>query len=344
MSFVTHYGAKLHKDLIYVASNLAYVIFFEYLCTLFSAIARAMTDYTTYCPDSVLFERNPVCGVCWRVCMDMCEEWGGPIQFDLLASMEAADKLCQRLINNTWTLRGIEYYYHWLEAQLGFSRAALTCATATVCLSLRLMDDAPEPLQQMGADMLGLLWGEGGELYDNMRCAARQQDICLTATNYGEIPPDPNEEIKTENVELRYQVDQLSHELQTMSKQGEQYTIGTQNNNCTIYNAPVTINQYDKSSEVSSQPSDVTEVVVEEQHFSLLTAQCIKEGKAQKVEDELRSAAKGSAQKLIKCIRTNEALGYLDTKNMSSQALYDALNAYFGLKYSVRNFTIARNK
>ena len=302
-----------------------------------------MIDYATYRPDSVLFERNPVCGVCWRVCMDMCEEWGGPIQFDLLASMEAADRLCQRLINNTWTLRGIEYYYHWLEAQLGFSQAAITCATATVCLSLRLMDDAPKPLQQMGADMQGLLWGEGGELYDNMRCAARQQDICLTATNYGEIPPDPNEEIKTENVELRYQVDQLSHELQTMSKQTQQYNAPVYNNS-TVYNAPVTINQYDKFSEVSSQPSEVTEVVAEEQHFSLLTAQCIKEGKAQKVEDELRSAAKGSAQKLIKCIRTNEALGYLDTKNMSSQALYDALNAYFGLKYSVRNFTIARNK
>lgn len=296
-----------------------------------------MTDYTTYCPDSVLFERNPVCGVCWRVCMDMCEEWGGPIQFDLLASMEAADRLCQRLINNTWTLKGIEYYYHWLEAQLGFSQAAITCAAATVCLSLRLMDDAPEPLQQMGSDMQGLLWGEGGELYDNMRCAARQQDICLTASNYGEIPPDPNEEIKTENIELRYQVDQLSQELHAMSKQGEQYTIGTQNN----YYAPVTIHNY--PSKIGKETENKVEVVAEEQHFALLTAQCIKEGKVQKVEDELRSAAKGSAQKLIQCIRTNEALGYLDTKNMSSQALYDALNAYFGLKYSVRNFTKYRH-
>lgn len=296
-----------------------------------------MTDYTTYCPDSVLFERNPVCGVCWRVCMDMCEEWGGPIQFDLLASMEAADRLCQRLINNTWTLKGIEYYYHWLEAQLGFSQAAITCAAATVCLSLRLMDDAPEPLQQMGSDMQGLLWGEGGELYDNMRCAARQQDICLTASNYGEIPPDPNEEIKTENIELRYQVDQLSQELHAMSKQGEQYTIGTQNN----YYAPVTIHNY--PSKIGKEAENKVEVVAEEQHFALLTAQCIKEGKVQKVEDELRSAAKGSAQKLIQCIRTNEALGYLDTKNMSSQALYDALNAYFGLKYSVRNFTKYRH-
>ncbi len=72
--------------------------------------------------------------------------------------------------------------------------------------------------------------------------------------------------------------------------------------------------------------------------FALLTAQCIQEGKAEAVEAELRSAANGSAAKLVAAIRTNEALGYLDTKNMSSQALYDALNAYFGLRYKYQNF------
>jgi hypothetical protein len=308
-----------------------------------------MTDYTTYCPDSVLFERNPVCGVCWRVCMDMCEEWGGPIQFDLLASMEAADRLCQRLIRNTWTLQGIEYYYHWLEAQLGFSRAAITCAAATVCLSLRLMDDAPEPLRQMGSDMQGLLWGEGGELYDNMRCAARQQDICLMAANYGEIPPHPKEEIKTENTELRYQVDQLSQELHALSKQSDQHTNSTVYNG-PVYNAPVTIQNYNQrpssglTEDRPDAPDRIQTEIAEEKHFSLLTAQCIKEGKAQAVEAELRSAAKGSAQKLMHCIRTNEALGYLDTKNMSTQALYDALNAYFGLKYGYPNFAKYRRK
>ena len=317
-----------------------------------------MTDYTTYYPDSVLFERNPVCGVCWLVCKEMSEEWGGPIQFDLLASMEAADRLCQRLINNTWTLKGIEYYYHWLEAQLGFSKAAITCAAATVCLSLRLMDDAPEPLQQMGDDMQGLLWGEGGELYDNMRCAARQQDIYLTATNYGEIPPDPgaspqwNGESGLRREGQQDTQHQLSHEIQTMSKQIHQYNIGTQYNapvyNAPVYNAPVTIYNYDNRppSDDRAQTACADSVQIEdaeEQHFALLTAQCIKEGKAQVVEAELRSAASGSAQKLMQCIRTNEALGYIDTKNLSSQALYDALNAYFGLKYSVRNFTKYRH-
>ena len=96
--------------------------------------------------------------------------------------------------------------------------------------------------------------------------------------------------------------------------------------------------------DVQSAPIACSEKEQAQARFALLTAQCIQEGKAEAVEAELRSAANGSAAKLVAAIRTNEALGYLDTKNMSSQALYDALNAYFGLRYSVRNFTMARNK
>ena len=301
------------------------------------------SDYT-YTADSQLFQRNPVCGVCWRICMAMCEEWGGQINFDLLASMEVADRLCRRLINNTWTLCGIEYYYHWLESELGYSRPAITCATATVCLSLQLMEDAPQPLLQLGADMHGLLWGEGGELYANMRSAARQEDIYLSANHYGEIPPDPYAELKEENQLLAIENKQLREQIATMKK-GSTH-IGYNVENMTINMSGGTLVQHadlvqasgevivEKPSEVSSQ----TSVGASDSVFCLLTDQCRKEGKAQEVENELRSACV-SAPKLIKAIRTNEALGYLDTKNMSSQALYNALNDYFGLKYTVRNFT-----
>lgn len=272
--------------------------------------------------------------------MAMCEEWDGQINFDLLGSMEVADKLCRRLIANAWTLSGVEYYYHWLEGQLGFSRPAVTCATAVVCLTLRLMEGLNEGLHQLGEDMRGLLWGEAGELYDNMRSEARRQDIYLDATNYGEMPPDPNEETKAENIELKYQIDQLSQKLQTMTKQFNQYNAPVYKDS-TVYNAPVTINNYMSKEESRAEEA---EVVDEEQHFALLTAQCIQEGKAQAVEAELRSAASGSAQKLMQCIRTNEALGYLDTKNMSSQALYNELNAYFGLTYKYQNFAKYRRE
>lgn len=301
-----------------------------------------------YIADHPLFQRNPVCALCWHECMAMCEEWDGHINFDLLGSMEVADRLCRRLIANAWTLSGVEYYYHWLEGQLGFSRPAVTCATAVVCLTLRLMEGLNEGLHQLGDDMRGLLWGEAGELYDNMRSEARRQDISLDATNYGEIPPDPNEELKNINYELTTQVNQLSQELHDMKQQISQYNIDTQNNNYgTIYNAPVTINNYaDRPSSTDSAQTENMEnaVVSEEPHFALLTAQCIQEGKTQAVESELRSAASGSAQKLMQCIRTNEALGYLDTKNMSSQALYDELNAYFGLKYKYQNFAKYRRE
>ena len=302
------------------------------------------TDYT-YAADSQLFARNPVCEICWRICMEMCEEWGGQINFDLLASMEVADRLCRRLINNTWTLCGIEYYYHWLESELGYSRPAITCATATVCLSLQLMEDAPQPLLQLGADMHGLLWGEGGELYANMRSAARQEDIYLSANHYGEIPPDPYAELKEENQLLAIENKQLREQIANMKK-GSTH-IGYNVENMTINMSGGTLVQHadlvqasgevivEKPSEVSSQ----TSVGTSDSVFCLLTDQCRKEGKTEIVEAELRSAAKESASKLIATININEALGYLDTKNMSSQALYNALNDYFELKYTVRNFT-----
>lgn len=301
------------------------------------------TDYT-YAADSQLFVRNPVCEICWRICMEMCEEWGGQINFDLLASMEVADRLCRRLINNTWTLCGIEYYYHWLESELGYSRPAITCATATVCLTLQLMEDAPQPLLQLGADMYGLLWGEGGELYANMRSAARQEDIYLSANHYGEIPPDPYAEIKEENQLLAIENKQLREQIANMKKGSTPQTVikvaGNyidihDNTHCTIYATEAPQATQEKPSEVSSQ----TSVGASDSVFCLLTDQCRKEGKTEIVEAELRSAAKESASKLIATININEALGYLDTKNMSSQALYNALNDYFGLKYTVRNFT-----
>lgn len=196
----------------------------------------------------MLFERNPVCGVCWRECMAMCEEWDGHINFDLLGSMEAADRLCRRLIAGAWALGGVDYYYHWLEGQLSFSIPAIMCATATVCLSLRLMDNLPEPLRQLSEDMRGLLWGEGGLLYDNMRSAARIQDISLSAANYGDFPPDPQSGLKTDNENLRHENAILKQQLHTMAEnqaknQTTVYNYGTYNDihdnpNATIITAP----------------------------------------------------------------------------------------------------------
>jgi len=55
------------------------------------------------------------------------------------------------------------------------------------------------------------------------------------------------------------------------------------------------------------------------------------------VENELRSASV-SAPKLIRSIRTNEALGYLDTQNLSSRDLFNRLNDHFDLPFKERCF------
>ncbi len=96
--------------------------------------------------------------------------------------------------------------------------------------------------------------------------------------------------------------------------------------------------------DVQSAPIACSEKEQAQARFALLTAQCIQEGKAEAVEAELRSAANGSAAKLVAAIRTNEALGYLDTKNMSSTELYNVLNRHFGLRYKLRNFTRYREQ
>ena len=112
------------------------------------------------------------------------------------------------------------------------------------------------------------------------------------------------------------------------------------NTHCTIYATEAPEATQEKPSEVSSQ----TSVGASDSVFCLLTDQCRKEGKTEIVEAELRSAAKESASKLIATININEALGYLDTKNMSSQALYNALNDYFGLPFKAHNFAKYRSK
>lgn len=79
--------------------------------------------------------------------------------------------------------------------------------------------------------------------------------------------------------------------------------------------------------------------------FPLLSDQCRKENKVEAVEAELRAACRGTAVALWKTIRTNEALGYLITKNMSASKIYHAFADYFGeLPYNERNFRDARNK
>lgn len=77
--------------------------------------------------------------------------------------------------------------------------------------------------------------------------------------------------------------------------------------------------------------------------FSRITPKAYADGSAQSVEDELRLASI-HAPSLIKAIRTNEALGDLDTTNLQSSELYHLLDDHYHLQFKQRNFTKYRNK
>ena len=101
---------------------------------------------------------------------------------------------------------------------------------------------------------------------------------------------------------------------------------------------PYTAEKPSPTSSLESAPD-----VGSEHLFCRITKAAYDQGKAQKVELELRSACV-SAPKLIKAIRFYEALGYLDTQNLSSVTLYELLNEHFGLPFKQRNFNNYRSK
>lgn len=139
--------------------------------------------------------------------------------------------------------------------------------------------------------------------------------------------------------------------IMSLKNQGGIINIGTYNDNSREYN--IDARGKDLSSIMSSiEVEDIvpSSSVSSECHsdnscsfFCRITKAAYDAGKAPLVEKELRSACV-SAPKLIKTIRTNEALGYLDTQNLSSKELYELLDEHFGLTFKQRNFDTYRSK
>ena len=168
-----------------------------------------------------LSERNPVCALAFRVCRDMCMEYGN-IQFNLLKSIETADYLLAHLVENAWDPPSVKWCYHWLENQLSNSPPAIMCACATVSISISVMNDAPEPLRSLGLDIRCLIYGEASGIYENLYDAVYQADITLSAIDYGLTPTDETEETIPQ--------EETTHTKENMNQQ---------NNNSTVYNGPV---------------------------------------------------------------------------------------------------------
>ena len=195
-----------------------------------------------------LFQRNPVCALCYRICMDMCEEHGG-INFQLLRCLEEADRLCQEIVLNPWELEGIEEYYHKMEQRLDSCQISLSCAFATVCVTLNCMTNLPEPVYQLAHDLRGLVIGEGNNLYDHLQQSAYRADISMPGAMYGDFPPIPKEqlelaELKDTNAQLTKEVITLKTQLKMKENQQSSAPVFNiagdfidihDNNHCNIY-------------------------------------------------------------------------------------------------------------
>ena len=141
------------------------------------------------CRQGALFERNPVCALCFRVCKELCQTYGS-IHFDLLRSMQAADSLCTCLVENAWEPPDVVECHQWLEEHLN-NNAEVMCACATLSLSISAMTDAPEPLRSLGQDLRCLVHGEANRIYTNLYDAVWHEHTSFSATNYGTIQPKP---------------------------------------------------------------------------------------------------------------------------------------------------------
>ena len=201
-----------------------------------------------------LFERNPVCALCYRLCMDMCEEYGG-INFELLDSIVLADNLCEQILQDPWNLNGVEYYSGWVRNRLGNSQPAIVCTFATTCVTLSCIEGLPEHVYQLAQDLRGLITGDGNDLYYNLSSAAYRQDIVISSTTYGEIPPDPNEALKNQCYELTLQRDKLVQQVSTL--QNELNNMSTESEKL----APV-IKNYGTMTYIAEQKNDVHDCTI----------------------------------------------------------------------------------
>ena len=139
---------------------------------------------------------------------------------------------------------------------------------------------------------------------------------------------------------LVYKNNKLQNIIRTMEEEKRVTNIGYNVEQMTINMSGGTLVQHadlvqasgevvvEKTAGGSSQPS----AGASDAFFCRITDEARKNDKAKAVEEELRCACI-SAPKLIKAIRTNEALGYLSTKHLSSIELYNLLHEHFNLPF-----------
>ena len=197
-----------------------------------------------------LFQRNPVCSLCYRVCAKQSKRRGG-MNFPIIRCLEEADSLCEQIICKVWNLPSIDQIYHWLDSRLNGCQLSVSCTVATVCVTLNCIEELPEQARELTDDLLGLLSDNGHNLYDTLNSEACRLSINISAATYGLPPPKPDtliqiEQLQQENTRLTKHNKQLEKTIKSM-EQDQQTRVAPiikvagdyidihDNHNCNIY-------------------------------------------------------------------------------------------------------------
>ncbi len=303
-----------------------------------------------------LFERNPVCALCYRICMDICDEQGG-INFQLIRCLEEADRLCEEIVLNPWELEGIEEYYHKMERRLDSCQISLSCAFATVCVTLNCMTNLPEPVYQLAHDLRGLIIGEGNNLYNNLQQSACRKDIRMSGFMYGDIPPIPKEvlelaELKDSNAQLTKEVIYYKRKIHTMEEEKKVKNIGYNVEQMTINMSGGTLVQHADLVQASGEvvvekPSKVSNQCLEGSGQTTICAYLVPEKIAEigictmeQAEAELKAESEKDAKHFAAYLRKKEKAGIIYFHGDNKKQIFASLQAHFPnmKRYTYNNF------
>lgn len=303
-----------------------------------------------------LFERNPVCELCYRICMDICDEQGG-INFQLIRCLEEADRLCEEIVLNPWELEGIDEYYHKMERRLDSCQISLSCAFATVCVTLNCMTNLPEPVYQLAHDLRGLIIGEGNNLYNNLQQSACRKDIRMSGFMYGDIHPIPKEvlelaELKDSNAQLTKEVIYYKRKIHTMEEEKKVKNIGYNVEQMTINMSGGTLVQHADLVQASGEvvvekPSKVSNQCLEGSGQTTICAYLVPEKIAEigictmeQAEAELKAESEKDAKHFAAYLRKKEKAGIIYFHGDNKKQILVSLQAHFPnmKRYTYNNF------
>ena len=160
-----------------------------------------------------------------------------------------------------------------------------------------------------------------------------------------------NQQLITKNNQLTTENIQLKYTITTMEEKYQQMNIGTQykqeNNHGTIYNGPVTINQYAAPQEKPQQVEDiipVQEVKTEQKQTLpfLVPAKLQELGvyTLEEFENKYREAVEGGANVLAPFLKKYRELQVLDMGRRNKKETFEELKAFFGdqMRFGYTNF------